>query len=80
MRDKPIERLKCVCGNWMAKTHDYNDLGHDFVWSCDYPVCHILCYTMGDGWDRPITERWYKIKYSRKIGKGLLVVWDEVAV
>ena len=78
---KEIESVKCLCGyDGMAKTHDYDEEGYDFVWNCCWPKCHILLYTMGDGWDKPITEREYKIGYSKYISKGLLVVWDEVGV
>jgi hypothetical protein len=69
--------VNCLCGyGGMAKSHDYNLEGYDDVWTCPRsPRCQILCYQKGDILD-------YRIGYcdTMKYNKGLLMIWDEVAL
>ena len=84
--------MKCLCGLSMAKTHDYNHEGYEFVWNCHgEPRCKVLCFTNGDGvkpymladgtiFGSPFTTVDYHVRRSHRIPADVLCVWGEVEI
>ena len=75
--------VKCLCGNSMYKTGDFNPEGFDEVWECmSTPRCRVLCFSKHNGFEVKYRIRQGATKVAdgpHKIG-WCLVVWDELAL